>query len=80
MCGWATWWRIFSSGWIVSCAAWAEVWVVLWDKRGILCRFCHSLFSFVIVVSTLSSGYVRAAPPYRMVNAGTDNYFHRLDF
>ena len=30
--------------------------------------------SFVPVVSTLSSGYVRAPPPYRVVNAGLCDY------
>ena len=25
VCGWATGGRIFSSGWIVSCAGWVEV-------------------------------------------------------
>ena len=40
----------------------------------ILCRFCRSLFSFAPVVSTLSSGYVRASPPYRMVNVGSWEY------
>ena len=33
--------------------------------------FC---FPYVLVVSTLSSGYVRAPLPYRLVNAGLFDY------
>ena len=63
-------------GWTVSCVELAEVWGRVIRCGGVywvvdVAPFC---FPCVLVVSTLSSGYVRAPLPYRLVNAGLFDY------
>ena len=54
----------------------ADVWGREVRCGGIYCVFPVALCCFpcVLVVSTLSSGYVRAPLPYQFVNAGLSDY------
>ena len=72
-----TGWRISLPGWIASCAASGEVALscsLVGGDEGTFVVCCFLLFSFFFVDFSLSSGIIRAPPPYRLVNVGLCDY------
>ena len=64
-------------GWTVNCVGWVEwargeaMGVVLWFPSWLSSLV---LFSFVLIAISVSTGIIRAPPPYRLVNAGSCDY------